>query len=392
MQLPSLSRKPKEAEDATAEGDAPQVDSKLQNVSAESINGKVRNEGLTGLDISGSSLAAARVSDGRLRSASATTIEPGLVVDGEIADPAGLGAALGEFFAAKGMPNKVRIGVASPRVVIRTIETPVIADRKEFAAAIKFQAGDHIPMPLDEAVLDYQVLDTIPGADTGDPPKFSVMLVAASRGLIDGLLETSKHAGIKLQGVDLAAFSMIRVMYPGDISSRETIAYLHFGDMLNVTLAQGRVCKFTRATPVGYEALLAQLCERVNLTPAHAQMWLDHVGLLAPIESIQGDRDIVLAARQELTDAAERISNDVTAAIDFHTVQDSTARVNRILLAGPGSSIPGIAETVAQRTGIAVEVPAPLGALDDSAIAGSGIDERRLTLAAGLAVEEVIAR
>ena len=100
----------------------------------------------------------------------------------------------------------------------------------------------------------------------------------------------------------------------------------------------------------------------------------------------------MLAARQELTDAAERISNDVTAAIDFHTVQDSTARVNRILLAGPGSSIPGIAETVAQRTGIAVEVPAPLGALDDSAIAGSGIDERRLTLAAGLAVEEVIAR
>jgi Tfp pilus assembly PilM family ATPase len=138
--------------------------------------------------------------------------------------------------------------------------------------------------------------------------------------------------------------------------------------------------------------LIARLCERVNLTPAHAQMWLDHVGLTTPIEMVQGDRDIVTAARQELADAAERVSNDVTAAIDFHSVQDSTARVSRILLAGPGSSIPGIAETVSQRTGLPVEVPAPLGALDDSSLAGSGIDERRLTLAAGLATEEVVAQ
>jgi type IV pilus assembly protein PilM len=391
MQLP-FTRPPADGDGEAAEAPALTNNEKLENVNPDSINGKVRNEGLTGLDVSGSGLAAARVSDGRIRSASATTIDPGLVVDGEIADPAGLGASIAEFFTANGLPNKVRMGVASPRVVIRTIETPVIADRKEFNAAVRFQASDHIPMPLDEAVLDYQVLETIPGADTGDPPKFSVMLVAASRGLIDGLMETSRHAGIKLQGVDLAAFSLIRVMYPGDIAQRETIAYLHFGDMLNVTLAQGRVCKFTRATPIGYEALIARLCERVNLTPAHAQMWLDHVGLVTPIEMVQGDRDIVTAARQELTDAAERVSNDVTAAIDFHTVQDSTARVSRILLAGPGSSIPGIAETVSQRTGLPVEVPAPLGALDDSTLSGSGIDERRLTLAAGLAVEEVIAQ
>jgi type IV pilus assembly protein PilM len=276
--------------------------------------------------------------------------------------------------------------------VIRTIETPIIPDRKEFAAAVRFQAADQIPMPLDEAVLDYQVLSTIPGADTGDPPKFSVMLVAASRGLIDNLMDTARHAGIKLQGVDLSAFSMVRVMYPGDAVANETIAYMHFGDMLNVTLAQGRVVKFTRATPLGYEALISRLCERVNLTRAHGQMWLDHVGLAVPIEAVQGDRDIVLAARQELTDAVERVSNDVTAAIDFHSVQDSTAHVNRILLAGPGSSIPGVAEAISQRTGLIVEVPAPLGALDESALAGSGIDERRLTLAAGLAIEEVAAQ
>lgn len=389
MQL-KLSRKPADGEHAAPDGTPDS--SKLENVSAESINGKVRNEGLTGLDVSSSGLAAARVSDGRVRSAAVTSLEPGLIIDGEIADPAGLGASIAEFFDANGMPRKVRMGVASPRVVIRTIETPVIADRKEFAAAVRFQAADHLPMQIDEAVLDYQVLEMVPGRDTGDPPKFSVMLVAASRGLIDGLMETSRHAGIKLQGVDLSAFSLIRVLHPGEIAARETIAYVHFGDILNVTLAQGRVCKFTRATPIGYEALIARLSERVGLTRAHSQMWLDHVGLLAPLESIQGDRDIVVAARQELTDAVDRVSNDVTAAIDFHGVQDSTAHVSRILLSGPASSIPGIAEMVSRRTGLPTEIPAPLGALDASAVDGAGIDLRGLTLAAGLAVEEVVAR
>src|SRR6188508_1386786 len=94
----------------------------ITEVTAEEMNGKVKAEGLTGLDVSGSGIAAVKVSDGRVRSASLTTLDKGIIVDGEIADPAALGAALAEFFAATGMPNKVRMGVASPRVVIRTIE------------------------------------------------------------------------------------------------------------------------------------------------------------------------------------------------------------------------------------------------------------------------------
>ena len=107
------------------------------------------------------------------------------------------------------------MGVASPRVVIRTIETPVIADRKEFDAAVRFQASDHIPMPLDEAVLDYQVLARSRAPTPATRRSSSVMLVAATRGLIDVDVETSRHAGIKLQGVDLAAFGLDPRDVPG---------------------------------------------------------------------------------------------------------------------------------------------------------------------------------
>lgn len=354
----------------------------------DDFRAKSKGESLIGLDISATGLAAARVSDGRVRTASVTGLDAGLLTDGEITDPAGLGAAIAEFFAANGMPKKVRMGVASPRVVIRTIELPLITDRKQLAAAIRFQAAEHIPMPLEEAVLDHQVVGTMPDGDTH---KMQVLLVAASRGLVDSLSETAHRAGIKLQGIDLSAFALIRVLYPGSATANETLAYVHFGGMVNVTLAEGQLCKFTRATPNGYEAMLARLRERVNLTRDHAQMWADYVGLSAPLQSLQGEPDVIQATREELLAVVEQLSNDVTAAIDFHTAQETTAYVSRILLSGPGSSIPGLAENLAARTGLSVEIPSPLGALDVSSIEGSGIDERRLTLAAGLALEEVAA-
>ncbi len=61
------------------------------------------------------------------------------------------------------------------------------------------------------------------------------------------------------------------------------------------------------------------------------------------------------------------------------------------MLAGPGAAIPGVAAQLSQRLAMPVDVPAPLGALDTSSIVGSGLDERRLTLAAGLALEEAVA-
>ncbi|MGH2907427.1 MAG: pilus assembly protein PilM [Solirubrobacterales bacterium] len=366
-------------------------DAQPAEISAESMQTKAKTEGLVGLDVSATTLAAVKAGDNRVRTASLTTLDSGLIVDGEIADADALGGAIAEFFGANGMPKKVRMGVASPRVVIRTIEVPAITDRKQLEAAIRFQAADHIPMPLDEAVLDHQIVKTIPGVEAGDPPKFQVLLVAASRGLIDGYLEASKKAGVKLQGIDLSAFGLIRVMYPGDMFVNETIAYLHYGDMVNVTLAQGKICKFTRATPNGHAAMIERLCQRVNITPEHARMWIEHVGLSAPLQSIQGEPDIIQATREELGAAVDQMSMDVTAAIDFHSVQDSTAQVSRVLIAGPGSGIPGLAEAISARAGLAVETPAALGSLDNSSLQGSGVDERRLTLAAGLALDEVAA-
>ena len=91
---------------------------------------------------------------------------------------AGNADTLRELFAQHKLSKRVRLGVANQRIVIRAIDLPPLTDAKEITSAIRFQAEDHIPMPLEQAVLEHQVLgpvETPDGARTrssgrGRPP------------------------------------------------------------------------------------------------------------------------------------------------------------------------------------------------------------------------------
>ena len=52
----------------------------------------------------------------------------------------------------------MRLGIATNRIGVRTLEISGIQDAKQLANAIKFRAQEALPIPIDEAVLDYQVL------------------------------------------------------------------------------------------------------------------------------------------------------------------------------------------------------------------------------------------
>ena len=109
-------------------------------------------------------------------------LAPGVTRDGEIADPEALAAALKELFAQTKLPRNVRVGVANQRVVVRTIRMPQIEDRKELETAIRFQAQDEIPMPLEQAVLDWQVIGQ--RRRRGRRAQMDVVVVAARRDMV----------------------------------------------------------------------------------------------------------------------------------------------------------------------------------------------------------------
>lgn len=346
-----------------------------------------RKPTLVGLEIEPAAVHAAAVTvNGTIavKQAAIAPLEAGVIRDGEIHDGPALTAALKTLFADKnGLDRKVRIGVANQKIVVRVLEMPPVENPKELESAIRFTAQDHIPMPLDQALIDFQALDIV---DTDQGPRQRVLIVAARRDMIENVLQVCRDAGLKPEGVDLSAFAMIRALGQQAVEGAEAdpVLYLSIGGITNLAVAEGQACLFTRVVGGGIEAIASVLAERQGLTLEHSRDWLRHVGLMTPIDEIaSGDHDeIVRDARAVLQDGVRRIGGEVRNSLDFHHAQGGRSlRVERAVLTGAAGAIPGFAEALSAE----LNMPVTSGVVDG---ATGGFDGHLLTVAAGLAVEE----
>jgi type IV pilus assembly protein PilM len=345
-----------------------------------------RSKTLVGLDIDATGIVAASVAvNGRLRveHAAVAPLESGIIRDGEVVDVDGLSEALRALYRSnKGLDKRVRVGLANQKIVVRVVDLPYLEDAKEIDAAVRFHAQDQLPMPLEHAVLDHQRLDVITD-ETGRRQR--VLLVAARREMVERVLAALRGAGLKPTGIDLSAFAMVRALYRPSVEEEdEHVLYLTVSGLTNLAVARGTACTFARASGSGVEALAVELAERSQLTLEHAQQWLTHVGVEAPVETIEGDAEIVASARHILLDGVRRIAADVRSSLDFHRMQDDSPSVSRAVLTGTVTAIPGFATALASELGMPVQE----GAVDGAPV---GVDAGRLTVAAGLALDEAIA-
>jgi type IV pilus assembly protein PilM len=289
-----------------------------------------------GLDIDGRYLAAVESEGGRIARAASSELPDGLVRDGEVADVDGLASALKNFASQAGLPKSVRLGVANQQIVVRAIDLPVIENDAERDAAVRFQAAEAIAMPLDEAVLDYQIAAF--EQDGEGTERMRVVLVAARRAMVEAFVAAAKKAGLKPEGIDLDAFALMRVL--ADDSGESARVYCHLGAVTNLAIGVGSSCLFTRPL---------------------ATVW-------------------------DSEHAAAQLADEIRLSIDYYMAQLNARPVGEALLSGPGSRDQELVEALASHLGLPTSVAAPLGRLDASHLE-TGEDPHRYTVAAGLALE-----
>jgi type IV pilus assembly protein PilM len=337
---------------------------------------------IVGLDIEPGYVAAVETRPGRVSvdRAAGAQLAPGIVREGEVIDVDTLASVLRQLFAEHKLGKRVRLGVANQRIVMRTVDLPPIEDTKQIASAVRFQAQEHIPMPLDQAVLEHHSMGLV---ETAEGPRTRVVLVAARRDMIDRLLEATKRAGLRPQGIDLSAFAMIRALHR---PAQGATLYISVGGLTNLAVAVDKTCVFTRAVQHGTESMAGELAERRGLTLEHAHGWLKHVGLLMPLDDVEGDPEIIAETRSVLSDGVRRICDDVRNSLDFYAMQEGATPAERAVLTGTAVAIPGFSDQVAQELALPLEVGV---AEEGRPGAFGGIDAGRLVVAAGLTVDEV---
>jgi type IV pilus assembly protein PilM len=287
-----------------------------------SLRRKSSGADLVGLDIQPGYVAAvqARVNGSiAIAHAAAAPLAPDTIREGEVLDEAALSGTLRELFRGDGLGRRVRVGVANQRTVLRMLELPPVTDRKELAAAVRFQAEDQIPMPLANAVLDFHSLGLI---DTPNGPRQRVVVVAAQRDMVEKLLAAIRDAGLRPEGVDLSAFALIRSLYRSEPEYEGRVMYLNVGGLTNMAIAEGLVCRFTRVAGGGLEAMAAEVAERRGIPLVEARALLAAVDLRpAPEPERPAAADSLAEPDAEEDPDPERDSGpeeDEEPLVDFH--------------------------------------------------------------------------
>ena len=216
---------------------------------------------VTGLEIGATKAIAAqaRLQGGQIvaERVAARRLPTGLMRDGLVTDPERLAGELKSLFAEHKFSKRVRVGLATPRTVLRVIDLPPLDD-KDIRTALIMQAQERIPMPLERAVMDFHKVGLV---DTAEGQRLRVIVVVTERESVDVLLDTLRRAGLKPEGIDLSVFSVIRSLNHHVAEAEGPVLYAQLGDLVNIAIAEAGVCRFTRQAPQGLAMLLGRLAE-----------------------------------------------------------------------------------------------------------------------------------
>jgi type IV pilus assembly protein PilM len=317
-----------------------------------------------GLKIGASQLSAACLEvngSAKLVQVAREPIPRGIIMGGEVRDVVALGNELKAFFKKYKLPRRaVRVGIGNNRIGVRTIEITGIDDPKQLANAVRFRAQEALPIPVDQAVLDFQVLAE--SVEDGVPKK-RILLVVAYRELVDSFMLACKQAGVRLVGIDLEAFALLRaltppVMTPGEKSALVAVAI--GAERTTLAVSDGFTCEFTRVIEWGGTSLTIALSRALDVDVEAAEILKTQISLdgdaapegLTPQQAAQ--------AREALRTALQTFSRELVSSLQFYQSQPDSLGIREVVLAGGTANLQGLAPALGGLVGVSVRVGDPL--------------------------------
>jgi type IV pilus assembly protein PilM len=306
-----------------------------------------------GLDIGSTAVRAAELTEGSPPSvvrAAQVPLPAGAVENGEVKDIEAVTEALRELWSRGGFKSKkVWMGVGNQRVVVREISLPWLPE-KELRQSLGFQVQEFIPMPVDEAVLDYHVIEE---TEEQGRRMLRVLLVAAQRTMVDALVAAATGAKLEPMGLDLVPFAMVRAVGASgagmELEDTGNEAVVDVGaHVTNIVVHSAGETRFVRILPSGGRDITVAIARALSVEDDVAER-------LKRGEVVEGADVSAAQAEDVARQRAQQFVDEIRSSLEFYTAQSQGARIDRVLVSGGGSKLHGFMDVIRQRMPVSVE-------------------------------------
>ena len=347
---------------------------------------------IVGLEITEEGVRAAEVTTARTPTVvayGAVPLPAGAAKDSEVFDRDAVVLALRQLWSRVGIKSKnVVLGIGSRRILVRDYTTQAMRPDL-LAQALPFQVQDLLPVPADQAVLDFY-----PVAQEGD--QVTGLLVAAVAETVEDLVATVAKAKLKVDVVDLAPFGLARALHRVALPG-ETVAALHLGDHTSyVVVLEDGVPRFVRIIPVDILTDAVRAREAVTSVGEPDSAFdevLETVPATAHGELPTRRRAAARAmAPRPLEMTAEAINDLVLrlgSTLRFYADRSGERPITRVLVSGAGAAVDGVTQALSASLPMRVELVGATAVAKAKASITPGAEDLDLLTTVGLALGEV---
>ena len=339
---------------------------------------------LLGIDISSTSVKLLELSRSgsryRVESYAVEPLPPNAVVEKNIAELEGVGAALTRLLTkAKTSVKSAAVAVSGSAVITKSIEMEAGLSDDELESQLKIEADQYIPYPLEEVAIDFEV----EGPAARSQGRVEVLLAACRKENVEIREAALALAGLTARIVDVEAYALERsfaLVAPQLGSGHEelTVALVDIGATMTTlsVLHNGRTI-YTREQLFGGRQLTEEIQRRYGLS-------MEEAGLAKKQGGLPDDYD-----SEVLQPFKEAVVQQVSRSLQFFFAAGQFHDVDYILLAGGTASIPGLDRLIQQKIGTQTLVANPFAdmALSNKVNAGAlASDAPAMMIACGLAL------
>src|SRR3989344_5177045 len=271
--------------------------------------------------------------------------------------------------------RSVSISFPESLVFTRVIEVPALSTR-ELSSAIKWEAEQYIPLPLDQVNVDFTVLRD--SKETGTN-KMEVLLVAAPRALVEKYMAIAEAAEVTVTVAETEIIASARALARTMGNLRSAMVVSLGAQTTDLAIIRSGILAYTRSISAGGEALSRALAQGLGFELMQAEEFKRAYGLEK--DKLQGKIVAVIAP------IMDTIIGEIKRALTYFGEKYKEEHIETVFLSGGTARLPGMVVYMAEHIGLEAQLANPwLGIIKDARFASVEAEGTSYTVAIGLAL------
>ena len=240
--------------------------------------------------------------------------------------------------------KEVRVALPESLVFTRTVKFPYLTDN-EVESAIKWEAEQYIPIPVNEAIVRHQIIQR---NENATPPEVIVLLVASPRDLVEKYQKVIHAAGLTLIALETELMSLVRSLAP----SEGTAMIVDFGARsTDIAISRNGQISFSRSISTSGDAITRAVAQGLGIEKTRAEEYKKTYGLSEKL--LEGKVKAVIEPVFRL------IIEEIKKSIQFYKSEEKGETPTSIILSGGSSGMPEAVSYLTRATGLEVDIGNP---------------------------------